>query len=173
MKKCFKCLSIKPLSEFYKHKRMADGHLNKCKDCAKSDVKKNRDENKDYYKEYDAWRFKNDPMVKDRHKRYLLTPEGVSAMRKAQYDWIKSNPEKRAAHVLLGNAVRSGKIDKPENCSSCGMFFPKRKIHAHHHDYTKPLDVTWLCLYCHVDLHHGEYLWNNDPQNGSKRAKVA
>ena len=34
-KKCFICGRVKPIDEFYKHKDMNDGHLNKCKECTR------------------------------------------------------------------------------------------------------------------------------------------
>jgi hypothetical protein len=37
MKKCFKCGIEKDLNDFYKHPAMADGHLNKCRECTKKD----------------------------------------------------------------------------------------------------------------------------------------
>ena len=38
---CFKCGRELPLSSFYKHPQMGDGHLNKCKDCTRKDAKEN------------------------------------------------------------------------------------------------------------------------------------
>lgn len=43
-KVCFKCESEKPLTAFYKHKAMGDGHLGKCKTCTKSDSNKREKE---------------------------------------------------------------------------------------------------------------------------------
>lgn len=153
MKECFKCNEVKPLDDFYKHKGAADGRVNKCKKCTKEDVKANRLKRSDYYREYDAWRFKNQPQVKARHKRYQKTENGILSATASRTKWQSNNPEKRAAHVILGNAVRDGRIEKPLSCSKCGEFKPSRQIHAHHNDYTKPIDVVWLCTYCHKSEH--------------------
>jgi hypothetical protein len=116
-------------------------------------VKENREEKSEYYREYDAKRFQENPKVKERHKRYQNTTSGKLSMNASRKKWMEKSPEKRAAHVILGNAVRSGLVEKPNFCSRCGKIEVSRRIHAHHHDYTKPVDVTWLCTQCHKDEH--------------------
>lgn len=150
MKKCFKCREEKPLCEFYKHKQMADGHLNKCKACAKSDVSKNYDANKDYYKQYEKERANLPHRVKARQE-YAKSESGIIKSNEAKIRWSRRNPIKRMASIIVGNAVRDGKIIKPDSCESCGSI-PNR-LHGHHDDYALPLVVRWLCPGCHKKWH--------------------
>lgn len=62
-------------------------------------------------------------------------------------------PLKNKAREILQRAVKSGKIEKPNYCSNCGVQKEKNKIEGHHEDYNQPLKVEWLCKYCHRQKH--------------------
>jgi hypothetical protein len=150
MKKCFKCGEVKDLSAFYKHPQMADGHLNKCKECNKRDVRENRAAKPEYYKAFDRSRAMLPHRVRAR-ATYQRTEEGKASVRKAKAKWSTNNPEKRAAQHKVNNAVRDGRLIKT-GCEVCGS---TTRIHGHHDDYTKPLDVRWLCAKHHNEAHKG------------------
>ena len=131
-----------------------NGVTSRCAECHKSKVRSNRAEKSDYYRAYDAKRFAEDPRVAERHAKYRNTENGRASIRTAQRKWDQENADKKAAHTLLGNAVRRGKVQKPSICSSCGA---GGRIHGHHHDYSQPLSVEWLCQRCHWDRHEQEW----------------
>lgn len=81
-----------------------------------------------------------------------------STARKTEHNrkWRQKNREKVAAHVKVNNAIRSGRLAK-KPCSKCGH----ENAHAHHEDYSRPLDVTWLCALCHK-ARHAELDGNQD-----------
>jgi hypothetical protein len=67
-KQCFKCKQEKTLDCFYKHPDMPDGTVNKCKECNKADVQNNYAKKRDYYKEYDKRRYREDEKRLIQHK---------------------------------------------------------------------------------------------------------
>ena len=150
--KCKICGVTDQEAEFYK------GVTSRCKECHKKKVRENRAANVDYYRAYDAKRFQEDPKVKARHLRYQSTDAGKQSMHKARKKWEDNNKDKRSAHYLLSNSVRDGKVFKPENCSLCGC--KPSRLHGHHEDYTKPLDVVWCCSKCHEEIHKGKHSWS-------------
>jgi len=124
---------------------------NWCVECWKARVRKNRAKNAEYYRAYDAMRFQRDAKRREKLREYEKTPRGKLALTKAKKKWLERNKDKRAAHMLLGNAVRAGKLKKPKNCTVCGKH--GGRIHGHHDDYSKPLDVIWCCSDCHGHIH--------------------
>ena len=159
-KVCFKCGETKKLSMFYKHPRMADGHVNKCKECNKKDVQENYRVNIDHFKAYDVLRRDTDVRKATRTKRgntvkeqYKTNPLFREKVIKYKDDWITKNIEKRVAHCAVSNAVRDGKLIKPSFCTKCGK--SGCTIYGHHWSYLPEhqLDVLWVCSSCHGKEH--------------------
>lgn len=133
-KLCKECLLSKSLNEFYTHKRMKDGHLNYCIACVCKRVKIHRSINLESIQEYDRQRSKT-ALRKEKARQYSQT----SNIR---------DPEKRKARIMVGNAIRDGRLIK-QPCFICG----NTEVEAHHPDYSRPLDVTWLCSPHHNEIH--------------------
>ena len=69
---------------------------------------------------------------------------------------LRSHTPKGKARGILTDAVAHGRIIKPEHCEICKKPTLKSKLHGHHDDYSKPLEVRWMCLPCHADYHRRE-----------------
>jgi len=154
IKECKKCKQTKPLSAFYKHKAMKDGHLNFCKSCVKERVKKHRWENIDRIRAYDRNRPNHNDRVKQHNERVkalkVIDPEKYKKYMETKKQWHRKNKHKRLAHLKVKRAIERGILKRPNRCSSCGA---SCKPEAHHEDYSKPLDVVWLCRKCHAEIH--------------------
>lgn len=146
-KACNTCGRRKPLTDFYLAPGMLDGRYSKCKECYKTAVKQRRIANLEQHRAYDRER-SNLPHRVAARAAYAETERGKERHNTAKKAWIERNPEARAAHIIVGNAIRDGRL-KRGTCRFCG----DEGDHAHHNDYGKPLDVWWLCRDCHVNLH--------------------
>jgi ribosomal protein S27AE len=143
MKTCFKCHEHKPLSEFYAHPQMSQGTLNKCKECTKADARAQHTRNMAnplwVAKERERQRIKE--RARREAGRYIPSQEAKNA-------WAKRNRHKiRAQHQTRAHVLR-GRLKK-QPCEVCGS----TSVQAHHDDYTRPLDVRWLCVKHHNEHH--------------------
>lgn len=141
MAKCKICGATEETAEFYPKKNSY------CKKHWKQYVKEGRSKNIEYYREYDRSRA-NMPHRVEAIEIYQKTIAFAESHQKACKKYKELNPQRRSAQLELGNAVRSGKIN-PLPCFSCGC----EKTEAHHPDYSRPLDVVWLCPVHHKQAH--------------------
>jgi hypothetical protein len=122
-KTCNVCYESKPITEFYKTILNKDGLMNLCRECHIV-----RQQN--YRKTKDELKFKEVAP----HQKY----------------WLQENKLKSKAHRKVSYAIKTGALIR-QPCERCGATHDTADIVAHHEDYTKPLDVMWLC-----ELHHKE-----------------
>ena len=85
-----------------------------------------------------------------KNKRYFSTSKGKITRRLNNLKTWQKHPEKLKARVAVNNAIRAKKLVKSPVCKACGV---GGRIEGHHMDYTKPLDVIWLCNLCHKRRH--------------------
>ena len=126
----FTC-SICGCTEFYP--RLEGGYSSKrCKRCAYRRHKEYRARNRDKYAAYARKKRQRE----GGYKRYSPA-------------WYQANRDKILARQAVYRAVRDGRLVR-ECCSKCGA---TSNVEAHHFDYSKRLEVTWMCHACHEHDH--------------------
>lgn len=134
--------------EYYKSNR--EHYLNRQKDKRQLLTEEERTQNylrqKEYYEAHKE-------TIKQRSRERLknLSQEQKQQRVERVKEFRHKNREKATAWSAVGNAILRGELEKPSYCELCGV--SGMKIHAHHEDYSKPLEVLWLCHDCHMSLH--------------------
>lgn len=138
MKICPTCQQEKAETEFYKAKRSADGLKSQRKKCHTSGNIRTRDEDK-----------KRAANREHMARARISNPEKFRARDRDASRKREWTPE-REARYQLNLAVKRGDIKKPASCEECGL---QKRLTGHHDDYSKPLQVRWLCYTCHGKEH--------------------
>ena len=136
-KTCRRCGKTKPLDQFVANPHRRDGHTGQCKVCRNEVVL--------------IWKRAHPEAVTAQRQRYRVSAKVRGKFVKPLVkDWEQKNPERLRvagrARAIVRWAVLKGRLIRPERCEQCGRV---AKVHGAHHDYSKPLDVRWLCPVCH------------------------
>ena len=106
------------------------------------------------------WKYEQKPYGRAYHRTHraaILTRKREHYQEnKAQYrqrDRAIYGTEQQRARRALKDAVRRGVIIKPDRCENCRTMQQPNRLHGHHDDYARPLNVHWLCSFCHSALH--------------------
>jgi hypothetical protein len=140
---CKKCNTEKTEADFYA------GNKWRCKECIKAGVRANREANLERYRAFDRARASQPHRVAAR-KAYQRTAAFSASHDAAVKRWAAKHPERQRASTAVHNAVRDGRLIPWPVCAvpeCCG------RPHGHHPDYSRPLDVVWLCDKHHKEVH--------------------
>lgn len=105
----------------------------------------NRGRRRVYYRRF--YEFHKEEIT-NRIKIYQQSPAGKQSRKNSDINQHRKSPEKYQAHQEVLKAIRKGTLIKLP-CQFCGI----KQVEGHHSDYSKPLEVVWLCSNCHRLLH--------------------
>ena len=142
-KSCMVCSKVLGWSEFYDHPRTKDGKMALCKHCHKERMRLNRI---------------NNPAVRAYDRKRSRTPERKKHLAANTKNFRARYPEKYAAQAKIAYRIKTGALIR-QPCERCGSH---QNVHAHHDDYSKPLDIIWLCPLHHAERHKELRVINND-----------
>lgn len=135
---CILCGGESPLADMASNKPQTPSY---CKLCYNHKRKENKLKRLDYFRAQD----------RHNHKLHRLSnPEKVAEYERAQRSRNSIiRPEAIKAVNTVNNDLKSpnGILIK-SSCEICGA-----KAQAHHEDYSKPLEVIWLCPIHHKQRH--------------------
>jgi hypothetical protein len=138
MKKCSQCKIEKAFTDFYKRKNTIDGLRTNCKKCFESGRNKSKRKAQTKY---------------SKTEKGKLTEKKHSPKRELRAKYLGH----RAATDKVRRAIKCGFIKKIP-CEVCGSL----EVQAHHEDYSKPLEVIWLCAFHHMKLHYEKRILQNE-----------
>ena len=144
---CSQCGKSKRLFDFYKRSTVNNILHVECIECMKMRQREYYSNNKE--KIYKITR-RYAELHPEKSKEYKLNwyHRNAESERKRSAEKRKKEPVKYRARSLLNNAVALRKVYR-KPCEVCGEI----KSEGHHEDYSKPLEVKWLCPSHHRLVH--------------------
>ena len=115
-------------------------------------AKKRYQENREKIRER-ANKYNKTPERREKNRKYTLaySKKNREKISKKVLDYKRKNPEKSKAHQYVLWGLKLEVLKRPEECADCLRIL---KVEAHHEDYSKPLEVVWLCRLCHMHRHN-------------------
>ncbi len=152
MRVCSKCKKLREECEFWKRNNRKSGLNSECKECAKERRTKAYRENKEDFREKRKiyYRKNRDKLCAGQVESQKDNKRYRKYQNKRLIEKRKGNDQKFLARQIVHIALKGKMIIKPEVCTQC---MSREKIEAHHEDYSKPLEILWVCYECHRAIH--------------------